>query len=151
MKKVFLSVIAIIYSLNASAQFVARVDIKEDIPGICDKKEVYAIIPSFKGQEEAVCPLTKVAILEKLNSEVVFLKDKPKYKDKGMVGLVVNCKGELVKCEIDNKTQSPELDQQIVAVFNTLKVWKAGKLNGKEVDTSNLYSFNIKKGKIVFD
>jgi hypothetical protein len=30
-----------------------------------------------------------------LNTEVSFLKDNPKFKDKGMIGLVINCKGIL--------------------------------------------------------
>jgi hypothetical protein len=65
-----------------------------------------------------------------------------------MVNLIVNCKGELVRCVIDNKTKNPELDSQIVAVFSELKVWTAGKINNNSVDTSLLYSFVIKNGKI---
>jgi len=105
----------------------------------------------MKGQEEAVCPVSEEEILKRLNSEVAFLKDNPKYKDEGMMGLIINCKGEIVQCKMDNKTQSPELDKQIEAVFNSLGNWKSGKLNGKEVDTSLLYSFKIKKGVITFD
>ncbi len=150
MKKISLVVFTLFCGLTASAQFVAKMEVKEDIPGICDKNEVYAMFPNFQGQEEAVCPVTKDEILKRLNTEVTFLKDKPKYKDKGMIGLIINCKGELVQCKMDNKTQSTELDKQIEAVFNSLGVWKAGKLNGKEVDTSKLYSFEIKNGKFTF-
>ena len=140
-----------LWAMTVSAQFVAKMEVKEDIPGICDKNEVYALFPSFKEQEEAVCPMTKEDILRKLNSVVTFLKDNPKYKDKGMIGLIINCKGEVVKCKMDNKTKTPELDQQIEAVFNSLGSWKAGKLNGKEVDTTRLFSFKIKNGKLTFD
>ena len=66
-----------------------------------------------------------------------------------MVGLIVNCKGELVQCAIDNKTKSSELDAQIVAVFAKLQKWTAGKVNNVPVDTSVLYSFTIENGKIV--
>ena len=86
-----------------------------------------------------------------LNEKVPFLKDKPDYEDSGMVGLIINCKGELVKCDIDNKTKSPELDAQIVAVFATMKTWTAGTINKVSVDTSELYSFTIKNGKIVLN
>ena len=151
MKKTILILLTSVFGLTASAQFVAKMEVKEDIPGICDKNEVYALFPSFKGQEEAVCPVTKDEILQKLNSEVSFLKDNPKYKDKGIIGLVINCKGEVVKCKMDNKTKSIELDKQIEAVFNSFGTWKTGKLNGKEVDTSRLFSFNIKNGKFTFD
>jgi len=68
-----------------------------------------------------------------------------------MIGLVINCKGEVVQCKMDNKTKNPELDKQIEAVFNSLGSWKAGKLNGKEVDSSRLFSFKIKNGKFYFD
>jgi len=151
MKKVLTILWMTLIGLNASAQFVAKMEVKENIPGICDKNEVYALFPSIKGQEEAVCPVTKEQILQRLNTEVSFLKDNPKFKDKGMIGLVINCKAEVIKCEMDNKTKSTELDKQIEDVFNSLGSWNAGKLNGKEVDTSRLFSFTIKNGKFYFD
>lgn len=151
MKKTSLILLTTFWALTVSAQFVAKMEVKEDISGICDKNEVYALLPSFKGQEEAVCPMTKEDILQKLNAEVTFLKDNPKFKDKGMIGLVINCKGKVVKCKMDNKTKDPELDKQIEAVFNSLGTWKAGKLSGKEVDTSRLFSFVVKNGKFTFD
>jgi hypothetical protein len=107
-------------------------EVKEDIPGICNKNGVYALIPSFKGQEEAVCPVPEEEILKRLNAEVTFLKDNPGYNDKGMINLIINCRGELVYCRMDNKTQSPDLDKQIEAVFSTLGEWKAGKLKRKQ-------------------
>lgn len=134
----------------ANAQFVAKMEVKDDIPGICDKSEVYAPIPSFKGQVEAACAVSKDDILMRLNADVAFLKDKPKYKDKGMVNVIVNCKGEAVLCRTSNKTQSEELDAQILAVFTALlsKVkWSPASINDKEVDSSLLYSFKIKNGK----
>ena len=151
MNKTVLALIIGCSSLTVSAQFVAKMEVKEDIPGICDKNEVYALFPSFQGQKEAVCPVTKEDILQRLNSEVQFLKDNPNHKDKGMIGLVINCKGAVVKCKMDNKTKSTELDMQIEAVFNSLGDWKPGKLNGKKVDSSKLYSFKVKKGEISFD
>jgi hypothetical protein len=138
-----------VYS-TISAQFVARMEVKEPIEGLCDVNEVYALLP-FQGQEEAVCSLTKEQILDRLNNEIQFLKDNPKYDDKGMMGVVINCKGEVVQCKMDNKTKSPELDKQMEAVFNSLGSWKAGKLNNKEVDSSKLFAFKIKNGKVSFD
>ena len=89
--------------------------------------------------------------MKRLNAEVKFLKSNPKFKGKGIVGIIINCKGKVVQCRMDNKTKSKELDDQIVAVFNSFGEWKAGTLNGKEVDSSELFSFKIKKGQIVFD
>ena len=151
MKQIISTFILLSIYLTTSAQFVAIMEVKEPIPGLCNDKEVYALLPSFKGQEEAICPLTKEKILERLNNEVPFLKDNPKYDDKGMIGLVINCKGIVVQCKMDNKTKSSELDKQIEAVFNSLGEWKSGKLNRKDVDTSRLFSFKIKNGLISFD
>jgi hypothetical protein len=147
----FLFILFFLSAYAASAQFVAKLEVKEPIPGLCDEKEVYSMFPGFKGQEEAVCPVSEDKILERLNNEVQFLKDNPKYDDKGMMGLIISCKGDLVQCKMDNKTKKAELDKQIEAVFNSLGTWKAGKLNGKEVDTSRLFSFKIKNGKFSFD
>jgi hypothetical protein len=150
MSRILLTLCLSTIYITVSAQFVAKMEVKEPIPGLCNDQEVYALFPSLKGQVEAVCPVTKDQILERLNNEVQYLKDNPKYDDKGMIGLVINCKGEVVKCEMDNKTRTPELDRQIEEVFNSLGKWTSGKLNGKEVDTSRLFSFKIKNGKITF-
>lgn len=151
MKK-FLSVIVLIQvSLLSYSQMVARVEMKEKIEGICDNKNVYALLSLFGDQVEAVCSVPDSTIEGRLNREVEFLKDKSSYKDKGMVSIFINCKGEMVQCKIDNETKSPVLDEQIVNVFKTLTTWKAGKLNGKEVDSMRLYSFEIKKGKITIN
>jgi hypothetical protein len=132
----------------SSAQFVARMEAKEQIPGVCHMKNIVVLIPSFKGQEVAVAPVEIEEIEKRLNAEVKFLAENPTYNDKGMIGLIVNCKGELVQCKMDNKTKSEELDKQIEAVFNSLREWKAGKLNNKPVDTSNLFNFTIENGKL---
>jgi len=146
MKKIVAVLVLMQISFAGYTQMVARAEIKEKIEGICDIKNVYTLFPMFGDQVEAVCAVPDSAIEGKLNREVQFLKDNPKYKDKGMVSIIINCKGEVVQCKIDNETKSPVLDEQIVNVFKTLTSWKAGKLNGKEVDSLKLWSFEIKKG-----
>jgi len=148
MKKISLIILFAQLSLCGFSQFVARAEIKEDVQGICDKKNVYALLEMFKGQKEAVCSVKDPEIEKMLNDSVQFIKDKPNYKDKGMVSLIINCKGEVVQCKIDNKTQSPLLDDQVVNTFKTLLSWKAGTLNGKNVDSIKLWSFEIDAGKI---
>ena len=129
---------------------VARMEVKEPISGVCDNANVIVVLPlPGNGQVKAKAPKTDEEITLELNSKVNFLKDKPDYEDKGMVNLIINCKGELVRCEIDNKTKSPVLDSEIVAVFAEMKKWTAGTINGKAIDTVELYSFTISLGKIV--
>jgi hypothetical protein len=135
---------------SSMSNMVARMEVKEPINGVCDNGNVIAILPlPGNGQIKAVAPKTDEQITAELNSKVSFLKDKPDYEDKGMVNLIINCNGEMVKCEIDNKTKSSELDNQIVAIFAEMKIWTPGKINSKSVDTVELYSFTIKNGKII--
>ena len=148
MKRIFPLITFIQLSLLSYSQMVAKVEIKEKIDGICDVKNVYSLFPMFGDQKEAICSVPDSIIEERLNKEVEFLKDKPKYNDKGMVSIIINCKGEVVQCKIDNETKSPILDEQVVNVFKTLTSWKPGKLNDKDVDSMRLWSFEVKKGKI---
>lgn len=150
MRSTLISIFIILNGLMAQAQFVAKMEVTETTEGICDENEVYALFPMFDGQDEAVCPVSEAELLELLNAQVEFLKSHPKHKDKGMMGIIINCEGEVVQCEMDNKTKDPELDRQIEAVFRSLGEWKAGELNGQAVDSSRLFSFTIKKGQIIF-
>jgi hypothetical protein len=150
MKKLLPVIAFFLFIDDVSAQFVARREIKDSdsINNLCNKNDVFAMFPMFKGQEEAVCPVSREEINKRLN-EIPWLKENEKAEDEGMVNIIINCKGEVVHCAIDNKTKSPELDAQIVAVFKGLgDTWKPAKLNKKEVDSSTLWSFKIKKGKI---
>lgn len=151
MKKLVLPLLLLFISINSIAQFVARAEIKEDVPGICDKKNVYALLAMLKGQKEAECSVKEKKIEQMLNDSVSFILGKDSYNDKGMVSIIINCKGEMVQCKTDNKTKSPELDEQVVNVFKTLTSWKVGKLNDEAVDSLRLFSFEIKNGKFVLN
>jgi hypothetical protein len=140
-----------VFNLSGYAQMLARMEVKDKIIGICDEKNVYVFFPMQKGEIEAVPPISKKKIQEKLNSEVTFFKDSINYQDKGMVDVITNCKGEVVRCETDTKTKHPELDRQILLVFNNLGSWKPAKLNGEKVDMLNLLSFDIIDGKIILN
>ena len=151
MKKILLATIVTILSLNASAQIVAKLEITEPIEGICNQEEVYSLFPMFGGQVKAICPISNEEIVSKLNTEVQFLQNNPKFKTKGMVNVIINCEGELVRSSMGIPTKSSELDTQITAVMKTIMGWKAGKLNGKNVDSTINYSFKVKKGILYFE
>ena len=131
-----------------SAQLLATVEVKEPIPGACSATKLYALFSGFKGQVEPKCPLSKAEIEAKLNSEVQIIKDAPKTKGKLMISCVVNCKGEMVQCKVDNKSSNAELDKQVLMIFKALQKWTPGTLDGKEVDCEELYSIEVKKGVI---
>lgn len=149
-KKISLIIFALCTISIAKAQFIATVEMKQPLEGICNQKAVYALFPGFKGQVEASCSLTKKQIEEQLN-KLDFLVQNPKLKTKGMIGGFINCKGEPVKWDIDMKTKSPDLDKQILEVFKALTGWAAGKLDGIDVDTHVLFSYEIKKGHLTLN
>lgn len=150
MKKTLLVIIILAFSSTISAQFVAVLEVTDPVEGVCDNSKIYALFSILEGQVEPAPPISKEEILNKLNKEVAYLKENPKSKYKGMVGMIINCKGEVVKCEMEN-TDKSVLDKQIVAIFNSLGKWQAGILDGKDVDSNVLFSFKIKKGLFTFD
>jgi hypothetical protein len=151
MKKSLLIISLITLCMASQAQFIATMQITDTIPGLCNSEAVYVVFPGMEGQVQALCPVQKYEILRRLNTEVTFLKSHPKYKGKGMVSLIISCKGEVVQCKMDNKTKDPELDKEIEAVFNSLGEWKAAQVSGLASDSGRLFSFQIKKGVFTFD
>lgn len=147
MKKSILILVVLLGALSVKSQFVMKMEMKVAIEGICDKDEVYALFSSFDDQDEAVCPINEEELEKKLNSEIKFLKENKKFKSKkGVINLIINCKGELIQSEMSNTTGSKELDKQLEDFFNSLGEWSAGKLDGKPVDSTRLIGFKIKKG-----
>ncbi len=131
-------------------QYVSTIDIGGEVEGSCDQSKIYSYYANFSGNHSAKTSFSQDEILKRLNAEVTFIKDNPKHKDKGTLALVVNCKGELIICEMDDATKSIELDAQIKKVFNSLGVWKPAQLRGEQVDSCIFYNFRVKKGKISF-
>ena len=150
MRKTILVFLTVLTCYISSAQFVARMEVKDKdtLNGVCDRRDIYTMFPMFKEQEEAVCSVSNKEIGKRLNDEVSYLKENTVKEDKGIVSIIINCKGEVIRCATDNKTKSEELDKQILAVFLTLKEWKPAKLNGKKVDSLRLFGFDIADGKI---
>ncbi len=147
MKKFLFAILIISLINNLSAQFVAIVQVDQDIPGLCNKNKVYSIL-SLTGGEDPVCPLSDNQIQTRLNKEVIFPTDSASsYKAEGMVDIWISCNGKMVLCEMDKNTTSPDIDQQIVAIFSSLGTWKAGKYNGKNVDSMVIFSFTIENGQ----
>ena len=149
MKKIILVSFAVLIYYISTGQLVARMQVKDSdtLTGICDRNNIYSLL-IFKGQEAAVCAVSDKEIETRLNNEVTYLQQHPDHKDNGIVSIIINCKGEVIRCQTDNKTKSEELDKQILAVYATLRDWKPAKINGKKVDSVSLFGFDIKDGKI---
>mgnify|MGYP000382863699 CR=1 FL=1 len=149
MKKIILITLISLASLGAVAQLEARVEMTEEIEGVCDLQNVYALFPMFGDQVEAVCPITKEEFLKRLN-ELQYLKDNPKFKYKGTIGIVINCEGEVVDCKVDVKSKDAEFNKQLTELMSSLGNWEPGKLDKKEVDSYQTYFIKIKKGKVKY-
>ncbi|MBI1306712.1 MAG: hypothetical protein GC181_08870 [Bacteroidetes bacterium] len=149
MKTIRLILLGILFSFSyqVNAQFVAKVEVKEHIEGLCDSTEVYALFPGFTGQEEAKCTVTEDSMRSAIE-QLEFLQANPKFKGEGMAQFIVNCKGEVVKCDIDNSSGDTEFDRQIVELLKTYTQWQPGKLNDKKVDSIQFVSFKVAKGKV---
>lgn len=151
MKKVFILLLILGVNTTVYSQFVATIEMKEEVEGVCNQNEVFVLFGMLPDQEDAKCPIGKEALLLKLNNETEYLKNYPKYKSKGSVDVLVNCKSEVVQVKVDFKNLDKKLESQLEDIFRNLGAWEAGKLNGKEVDSKTLFSFKIKKGKIFYD
>ncbi|MET0242719.1 MAG: hypothetical protein ABW174_04600 [Flavitalea sp.] len=148
MQKAITFFVFVLVSFSSYSQFVARADIKEKIEGICDVNNVIVVIPNYKGQTKAVCAVADSTIERRLNTEVAYLKDKKDHTDKGIVRMLVNCKGQVVKCDTDKQTSDPILDEQILAVFKTITFTKPAKLKKENIDSLVFWSFQIENGLI---
>lgn len=146
MKKTFLFIVLFLLTFTTKAQFLATVQMTDTLEGICDHDRVFALFDSFDGQETPKCSVSKKEMEKILNKDLQFLKDNPKFKGKGMVGVFINCEGLVVEWDISNKTKSSKLDEEILEIFKTMNDWTVGKLDGEEVDTHDLISYEIKKG-----
>jgi hypothetical protein len=149
MKRQLLIALILAASTTTNAQLVAIREMKVPVEGICDNAKVYAML-IFDGQVPQKCSMTKQEVEDLLNREVTYLKANPKFKLKKheSFSTIVNCKGELVLVELDSK--SAEFNQQVINTIETMGAsWTAGTLNGKPVDSDELWGIEIKKGRIV--
>jgi hypothetical protein len=149
MKRYLLVIFLITACRISQAQLVAIREMKTPVEGVCDNSKVHALL-IFEGQQMQKCSMSKKEVEDLLNREVTYVRNNPKFKLKKheSVSTLVNCKGELVAVELD--TKSAEFNEQVINVFRTMAAsWTAGTLNGKPVDSVELWGIEIKKGRIV--
>lgn len=147
MKKQGFFFILIVIGLTSNGQTFAKVKTAELIKDLCDDKNVYRFFLSKHDQKIAAAPISKTALAEKLNAEVLFIKDSVTSNAKVWVTTFINCKGELVNCKVQSTINAPEFHEQVSKVFTSLGIWMPGQFKGSNVDTSLLWSFLITNGK----
>ena len=70
MKSLILVFLSTFSYLATTAQFVARMEAKEPIPGVCNIKNIIVPFPNFKGQKAEVMPISKKDLEVRLNNEL---------------------------------------------------------------------------------
>jgi hypothetical protein len=151
MIKLFFTILTVISVTSIKGQIIATIQMDKPVEGICDNNKVYALFSAFKDQSEAVCPLSKEEILKKVNENVTFIQADKKYKDNCGVRFLINCKGEVVRFEVNNHTKLEELGAHLDKALRPVTGWKPGKLHDTDVDSEFTFLFKVKKGQIVFE
>jgi hypothetical protein len=150
---VFLSFAMTAFGQIDGKQIAMTMKVNEDITGLCDKTKVYSLymMKQFPGSNatEGSYPMSDIELLKVLNERVTFLKENPKYNGKFSMRVIINCKGELVSCDLEDKTKNNDLDNQILEIFKSLGGWGAGTFNGELVDSTKPFYFRIKGGEII--
>jgi hypothetical protein len=78
------------------------------------------------------------------------LDNNPKFKGKGFVSIITNCKGELLSVSAQFfKKRNPAFEKELVEYFKLIELWKPGTYYKKEVDSGRTYSFKVKKGELI--
>jgi uncharacterized protein (DUF2147 family) len=136
----------------AGSQVAMYTEVKEGVKDLCNSTRVYLLymmkqFPSSNAVEGKF-PVSETELLQLLNEKTNYLKENPKYKGKFSVRVIVNCKGELIICNLEKKTRSDDFNKQILEVFTSLKGWAPGEFNGEIVDSTKSFYFKIKNGEI---
>lgn len=131
-----------------SAQAIATTEIKENNENICKPEKVYTVIPTLADEYAPGQPLKRKKMEAQMNKEMESLQSMPDTAVKGMLTLVINCRGEVAQAYTDLKDEFPELDKEITAQIMSMGNWKPGVFKKKKVDTMLLVSFTVKDGKI---
>lgn len=150
MKRLITLTFLLFTSFLCTSQIIATVELEEPIEGMCGET-MYALFSGFDAQEQPKCNLSEEELVKLMNEKIEYLKSNPKAKGKGIMGLYINCKGEVIEAKSGLKNGDSELSEQIVKFLLENGKWEPGVFNGKKVDCSELIGIKIKKGIIYLD
>ena len=110
----------------------------------CNPASVYFLM------ENRARPIeNKDSIEVNLNSYVKFAKENPTFSGNPSIQFVVNCRGEIGGgFHVVTSSGNDNLDQELVAFFQTVKEWQAGKIRKKTVDSWYMWRLEVKTGYI---
>ncbi|MFD0836433.1 hypothetical protein ACFQ0I_11685 [Mariniflexile aquimaris] len=149
MRELLIIILAILTSNTCIGQTHEVENNAKKIEGFCNQNELYLLMSELGGQTEPVSPVSISQIYDRLVREINLDNDFPKVKESKVVAIYINCQGKVVNVESEFKNE--KLNQRIYDIFNSLGVWKAGIKEGNPVDSTVLYHFKIKKGKLILN
>lgn len=149
MKKCITILFFIICNVSYAQTQLTTVDtIENKINGFCNEADLYIIINGFGYQQEAKCPISNNELTNRLE-ELQFFQENPKFKGEKIIKVDINCNGEVVN--VESKFSDSNLNRQIIDMFFSLGNYTPGKIQSKNVDSSVLYSLEIKKGELILN
>ena len=143
MKRV-LCILILIYSIDSYCQEL-KISGYENLNGICNPENVEARFSIFTYTYRTNFRIRKIE--NELNSKLNSLKKYSSLSEDRMINIVLNCKGDVLKSEIDAKIIESNIKNEIENAFRMLSIWKKRKYNGS-IDSSILISFKVENGII---
>ena len=136
---------------TANAQFIATMEVKEPIEGVCNQNGVYVILPFGNKKQTKAKSLLSDEEMEKRFNTIEYWKSHPEFEKEITFNLVINCKGELVRQSFnnnENKTKDEALNEKLLEIVASFKEWKPATIKKKKVDSSLFLTIKIKNGKV---
>ncbi|MCB0399808.1 MAG: hypothetical protein KDD26_09350 [Winogradskyella sp.] len=143
MKK-FLFILILINSIHTYCQEI-KISGYKNLNGICNPENVEARFSIFTYTSQTKFKIKKIE--NELNSRLKLLTTYLNLSEDRMINIVLNCKGDVLKSEIDAKKIDHNIKNEIENTFKMLTIWKKRKYNGG-TDSSILISFKIENGMI---
>jgi hypothetical protein len=143
MKK-FLFILILINSIDTYCQEI-KISGYKNLNGICNPEDVEARFSLFTYTSRTKFKIKKIE--NELNSGLKLLTTYLNLSEDRMINIVLNCKGDVLKSEIDAIKIDHNIKNEIENTFKMLTIWKKRKYNGV-TDSSILISFKIENGMI---
>lgn len=142
-KNIFLLFIITMTSLQSFGQMVMSAE-GINPENICKPNTVYFLMTDKAKPTESID-----SIEFRINQAIKIVKENPLFESKPAVQLAINCNGEIGGgFHIVTKSGNDELDKELIIFFQTVTVWKPGKLKKKTVDSWYMWRMEIKNGYI---
>lgn len=144
--------IAVFQFINnlSHAQFIATVELKEPIDGMCSET-MFALFSSLDNQQQAKLNMTDQELIALMNEKIPSLKTNLKFKADAVMAFYINCESEVIKTSSGLKDKTSQLSIEIEKFLAETGSWTAGKYQNENVDCSELIAIKIKKGVIYLD